>query len=48
MPLVEGHLRGIKRVRPKKVYTFSEARQRFAEILNTAREEEVVIKRRGG
>lgn len=31
-----------------KVYTFSEARQRFAEILNIAREEEVIIKRRGG
>ena len=31
-----------------KVYTYSEARQRFAEILNMAREEEVMIKRRGG
>ncbi|MBM3137645.1 MAG: type II toxin-antitoxin system Phd/YefM family antitoxin [Chloroflexi bacterium] len=31
-----------------KVYTYSEARQRFAEILNIAREEDVVIKRRGG
>jgi len=31
-----------------KVYTYSEARQRFAEILNIAREEEVIIKRRGG
>jgi prevent-host-death family protein len=31
-----------------KVYTFSEARQRFAEILNMAREEDVIIKRRGG
>ena len=31
-----------------KVYTYSEARQRFAEILNIAREEEVVIQRRGG
>jgi prevent-host-death family protein len=31
-----------------KVYTYSEARQRFAEILNIAREEEVMIKRRGG
>jgi prevent-host-death family protein len=31
-----------------KVYTFSEARQRLAEILNIAREEEVIIKRRGG
>lgn len=31
-----------------KVYTYSEARQRLAEVLNTARSEEVVIKRRGG
>jgi len=31
-----------------KVYTYSEARQRFAEILNIARQEEVIIKRRGG
>ena len=31
-----------------KVYTYSEARQRFAEVLNIARNEEVVIKRRGG
>ena len=31
-----------------KVYTYSEARQRFAEVLNAAREEEVIIKRRGG
>jgi hypothetical protein len=31
-----------------KVYTYSEARQRFAEILNLAREEDVIIKRRGG
>ena len=31
-----------------KVYTYSEARQRFAEVLNIARTEEVVIKRRGG
>jgi prevent-host-death family protein len=31
-----------------KVYTYSEARQRLAEVLNTARTEEVVIKRRGG
>jgi hypothetical protein len=31
-----------------KVYTYSEARQRFSEILNIARKEEVVIKRRGG
>ena len=31
-----------------KVYTYSEARQRFAEILNIAREEDVVIQRRGG
>ena len=31
-----------------KVYTYSEARQRLAEVLNIARDEEVVIKRRGG
>ena len=31
-----------------KVYTYSEARQRLAHVLNIARNEEVVIKRRGG
>ena len=31
-----------------KVYTYSEARQRLSDVLNTARNEEVVIKRRGG
>ena len=31
-----------------KVYTYSEARQRFAEVLNIARKKEVIIKRRGG
>ena len=31
-----------------KVYTYSEARQRLAEVLNIAKSEEVVIKRRGG
>jgi prevent-host-death family protein len=31
-----------------KVYTYSEARQRLAAVLNMARTEEVVIKRRGG
>jgi prevent-host-death family protein len=31
-----------------KVYTYSEARRRFAEVLNIARKEEVIIKRRGG
>gem|GEM_PF-5082732 len=31
-----------------KVYTYLEARQRFAEILNIAREEDVIIQRRGG
>ena len=31
-----------------KVYTYSEARQRFAEILNIAREEDVIIQRRKG
>jgi prevent-host-death family protein len=31
-----------------KVYTYSEARQRLSDVLNTARGEEVIIKRRGG
>ena len=31
-----------------KVYSYSEARQRLSEVLNIARTEEVVIKRRGG
>lgn len=31
-----------------KVYTYSEARQRLSDVLNIARKEEVVIKRRGG
>ena len=31
-----------------KVYTYSEARQRLSSILNIARTEEVIIKRRGG
>jgi len=31
-----------------KVYTYSEARQRLTEVLDIARTEEVVIKRRGG
>jgi hypothetical protein len=31
-----------------KVYTYSEARQRLSEVLNIARNEEVVIKRRRG
>jgi prevent-host-death family protein len=31
-----------------KVYTYSEARQRLADVLNIARTEEVIIKRRGG
>jgi hypothetical protein len=31
-----------------KVYTYSEARKRLAEVLNIARNEEVIIKRRGG
>jgi prevent-host-death family protein len=31
-----------------KVYTYSEARKRLADVLNIARSEEVVIKRRGG
>ncbi len=31
-----------------KVYTYSEARQRLSDVLNIARNEEVIIKRRGG
>ena len=31
-----------------KVYTYSEARQRLADVLNIAKTEEVIIKRRGG
>jgi len=31
-----------------KVYTYSEARQRLSEVLNIAKTEEVIIKRRGG
>ena len=30
------------------VYTYSEARRRLADVLNIARSEEVLIKRRGG
>jgi len=31
-----------------KIYTYSEARQKLSEVLDTARTEEVLIKRRGG
>ena len=31
-----------------KVYTYSEARQRLSTVLNIAKTEEVIIKRRGG
>ncbi|HPA47661.1 MAG TPA: type II toxin-antitoxin system prevent-host-death family antitoxin [bacterium] len=31
-----------------KVYTYSEARQRLARLLDAARKEEVLIRRRGG
>ncbi len=31
-----------------KLYTYSEARQKLAEVLDTARREEVLIRRRGG
>ena len=31
-----------------KVYTYSEARRRLSDVLNIARSEEVIIKRRGG
>jgi len=31
-----------------KVYTYSEARQNLSQLLDTARDEEVLIRRRGG
>lgn len=31
-----------------RVFTYSEARQKLSKVLNAAREEEVLIKRRGG
>ena len=31
-----------------KVYTYSEARQKLSKLLDIARDEEVIIKRRGG
>lgn len=31
-----------------KVYTYSEARQKFSTVLDIAKSEEVIIKRRGG
>ncbi len=31
-----------------KVYTYSEARQKFSTVLDIARSEDVIIKRRGG
>jgi len=31
-----------------KVYTYSEARQKFSTVLDTAKTEDVIIKRRGG
>ncbi len=31
-----------------KIYTYSEARQRLSEVLDIARDEEVIVKRRGG
>jgi prevent-host-death family protein len=31
-----------------KVYTYSEARQKFSAVLDNAKSEEVIIKRRGG
>lgn len=31
-----------------KVYTYSQARQNLAEVLNQSKDEEVVIRRRGG
>lgn len=31
-----------------KVYTYSQARQQLSQVLDTARSEEVIIRRRGG
>lgn len=31
-----------------KVYTYSQARQNLAEVLNQSKDEEVIIRRRGG
>ncbi len=31
-----------------KIYTYSQARQKLSEVLNRARNEEVLIRRRGG
>lgn len=31
-----------------KVYTYTQARQNLAEVLNQAKQEEVIIRRRGG
>lgn len=31
-----------------KVYTYSQARQRLSELLDAARREEIIIKRKGG
>jgi prevent-host-death family protein len=31
-----------------KVYTYSEARQKFSTVLDIAKSEDVIIKRRGG
>ncbi|MBU0481187.1 MAG: type II toxin-antitoxin system Phd/YefM family antitoxin [Proteobacteria bacterium] len=31
-----------------KAYTYSEARKRFSKVLDSAKKEEVLIKRRGG
>ncbi|MGC8551648.1 MAG: prevent-host-death protein [Phycisphaerae bacterium] len=31
-----------------KVYTYSQARQQFARVLNTARHQTVLVRRRGG
>jgi len=31
-----------------KVYSYSQARQHFAEVLDTAKKEEVLIRRKGG
>ena len=39
---------GLAKLNKMKVYTYSEAIQRFTEVLNIARTEKVIIKRKGG
>jgi Antitoxin Phd_YefM, type II toxin-antitoxin system len=38
----------MKTIKTMKSYTFTEARKKLAEVLDRARKEDVIIKRRGG